>query len=172
MGLGTGYAQQTCTMARALEVLGERWTLLILRDCFYGVRRFSDLLAHLDISRAVLTDRLATLVDAGLLQRRAEGGHPTYELTEAGIATWPTLYALARWGERFAPGDPASWRTFTHVGCDVALDERGRCPSCGATPEPRDVVTRPGKAAPKGARSDPVSVALREPRRLLTPLAL
>jgi DNA-binding HxlR family transcriptional regulator len=169
MGLGTGYAQQTCNIARALEVLGERWTMLILRDCFYGVRRFSDLLAHLDISRAVLTDRLATLVDAGLLERHAESGHPTYELTEAGIATWPALFALARWGERFTPQDQTSGRTFVHAGCDAELDDRGRCPSCGGTPEPHDVVTRPGPGG-GGARSDAVSLALREPRRLLTPL--
>lgn len=168
MGLGTGYAQQTCNIARALEVLGERWTLLILRDCFYGVRRFSDLLGHLDISRAVLTDRLATLVDAGLLERRADHGHPTYELTDAGLATWPTIYALAQWGERFAPGGQTAARTFTHAGCDAELDDRGRCPRCGATPEPQDVVTQPGPAASR-LRSDAVSLALREPRRLLTP---
>ncbi len=60
--------------------------MLVLRDCFYGVRRFSDLLAHLDISRAVLTDRLGALVDAGVLVRVADGGHPEYELTEAGKA--------------------------------------------------------------------------------------
>src|SRR5919112_3206177 len=126
MALGTGYAAQACSIARALEVLGERWTLLILRDCFYGVRRFSDLLAHLDISRAVLTDRLTTLVDAGLLERRAEDGHPTYALTEAGLATWPTIYALARWGERFAAEGTTTGRTFAHAACGTELDELGR----------------------------------------------
>jgi DNA-binding HxlR family transcriptional regulator len=170
MALGTGYAEQTCSIARALEVLGERWTLLILRDCFYGVRRFSDLLAHLDISRAVLTDRLATLVDAGLLERRAENGHPTYVLTDAGIATWPTIYALARWGERFAPAGTTTGRTFVHSVCGNELDDLGRCPRCGTTPEPADLLTHPGPEALRGNRTDGVSVALREPRRLLTPL--
>ena len=67
MALGVDYARQDCSLARALEVVGERWTLLILRDCFLGVRRFSDFDAHLDISKAVLTQRLAALVEAGLL---------------------------------------------------------------------------------------------------------
>ena len=96
MALGTGYEQQACYLARALEVVGERWTLLILRDCFYGVRRFSDLLAHLDISRAVLSDRLDTLVDAGVLVRVLNGGHPEYVLTEAGEALWPAIFALSK----------------------------------------------------------------------------
>ena len=63
MPLGTDYARQDCSLARSLEVVGERWTLLILRDCFFGVRRFSDFQAHLDISQAVLTARLDALVD-------------------------------------------------------------------------------------------------------------
>ena len=65
MALGVDYARQDCWLARALEVVGERWTLLVLRDCFFGVRRFSDFAAHLDISRAVLSQRLAALVDDG-----------------------------------------------------------------------------------------------------------
>ena len=170
MALGTGYAHQTCNIARALEVLGERWTLLILRDCFYGVRRFSDLLAHLDISRAVLSDRLNTVVEAGLLERQAESGHPTYVLTEAGIATWPSLYALARWGERFTPPDHRSGRTFAHWECGTEIDDHGLCPRCGTIPGPADLVTHPGPAARAGDRTDAVSLVLREPRRLLTPL--
>ena len=69
MPLGTDYSGQDCSLARALELVGERWTMLILRDCFLGVRRFSDLQAHLDISRAVLSQRLGQLVADGLLQR-------------------------------------------------------------------------------------------------------
>src|SRR5690349_24929986 len=89
MPLGTDYAGQDCSLARALEVVGERWTLLVLRDCFFGVRRFSDLRAHLDISRAVLSARLADLVEAGLLARREPApGRVEYELTEQGLALW------------------------------------------------------------------------------------
>lgn len=171
MALGTGYAQQTCNLARALEVVGERWTMLVLRDCFYGVRRFGDLRVHLDISRAVLTDRLTTLVAAGVLERHSEGGHPAYVLTDAGVALWPSLYGLLRWGARFAPGAGAPARTFIHSTCHTELDETARCPRCGLLPAAEDVVTQLGPGAADG-RTDPVSRALLEPRRLLTPLEL
>jgi DNA-binding HxlR family transcriptional regulator len=171
MPLGTNYAQQDCTLARALEIVGERWTMLVLRDCFYGVRRFTHLLEHLDISRAVLTDRLASLVEAGVLERRMEDGQPAYVLTEAGVAFWPGLYALMRWGERFGgPGQGS--RVFEHEACGTAIDDRGACPRCGVVPGPADLVRNPvGDPDPGAAeRSDPVSVRLREPHRLLTPL--
>ena len=120
-------------MARALEILGERWTMLVLRDCFYGVRRFTHLLEHLDVSRAVLTDRLNSLVEAGVLERRMEDGHPAYVLTEAGVATWPSLYALLRWGDRFGGGQRTR-REFVHESCGTEVDDRGRAPSAGSCP--------------------------------------
>jgi DNA-binding HxlR family transcriptional regulator len=169
MGLGTGYAQQDCSIARALEIVGERWTMLVLRDCFYGVRRFGDLLGHLDISRAVLTERLATLVHSGLLERRSDGGHPEYVLTDAGIAFWPTLYNLSRWGERHAGGGGRT-RTFSHVDCGGVVDDLGRCPACGATPPAAELIIDLGQPASGSGRTDPVSVALRRPHRLLQPL--
>jgi DNA-binding HxlR family transcriptional regulator len=169
MALGTGYAQQNCSIARALEIVGERWTMLVLRDCFYGVRRFSDLLAHLDISRAVLTDRLATLVQGGLLERRTVGGHPEYLLTDAGIAFWPTLFSLWRWGERFAPGARGG-RTFRLVDCGGELDDLGRCGACGTAPAVADLMVVVIDDAASRGRTDPVSRALRVPHRLLTPL--
>jgi DNA-binding HxlR family transcriptional regulator len=171
MALGTNYELQNCTLARALEILGERWTMLVLRDCFYGVRRFTHLLDHLDISRAVLTDRLNGLVAAGVLERRTEDGQPAYVLTDAGVATWPSLYALMRWGERYGSSGPSA-RSYTHVACDTPVDDQGSCPRCGVVPGPADLVRQPlGKAERRGVqRSDTVSVALREPHRLLTPL--
>ena len=94
MPLGTDYAGQTCSLARTLELVGERWTLLIVRDLFFGVRRFSDLQRHLDIPRAVLASRLATLVEAGVVER------DPYRLTAAGEELWPAVHALMQWGER------------------------------------------------------------------------
>ena len=79
--LGKDYEGQDCSIARSLEVVGERWTLLIVRDAFYGVRRFNDFQAHLDIPKAVLSDRLSGLVEEGMLERR-----PTPR-TAAGIST-------------------------------------------------------------------------------------
>lgn len=170
MALGVDYERQDCSLARALELVGERWTMLILRDAFFGVRRFSDFAGHLDISRAVLTTRLAGLVDAGLL-RRTSSGHPLYDLTDDGLALWPAVYALAQWGERTsAPGGPR--RLFRHAECDARLDPTGRCPDCALTPPPSEVVTAPGPGADPTLREDAVSVALRSPHRLLEPLRI
>jgi len=167
MPLGTDYAGQDCSVARALEVVGERWTLLILRDAFLGVRRFSDFQAHLDISRAVLATRLEALVEDGLL-RRTGTGHPEYELTETGLGLWPALFALLQWGDQLtSPGVPR--RLYRHVGCGE-LGTDGHCTTCGEAPAPADIEARPGPGADASVRDDPVSVALREPHRLLTPV--
>ena len=167
--LGKDYKGQDCSLARALEVVGERWTMLILRDAFYGVRRFSDFQAHLDIPKAVLSDRLSGLVDDGVLRRRPDPGHAgrhVYELTDAGRDLWPALHALLAWGDRHRHPNR---RLFRHAACGTELDASGYCSTCQRTPEPGDIATepRPGRAR---RRDDPVSVALRAPRRLLTPI--
>src|SRR3954447_7007537 len=116
MALGVDYLAQDCSLARALEIVGERWTLLILRDAFFGVRRFSDFAAHLDISKAVLSQRLASLVEAGLLRRSSTGGHAVYEVTEEALALWPAVFALTQWGEQQTSPDRPR-RVFTHADC-------------------------------------------------------
>src|SRR5260370_9158239 len=101
--LGKDYQRQDCALARALEVVGERWTLLIVRDAFHGVRRFSDFQAHLDIPRAVLAERLGGLVENGILEKRVDPAHArrsTYELTPAGRDLWPVAHSLVTWGDR------------------------------------------------------------------------
>lgn len=169
MALGTGYDQQGCFLSRALEVVGERWTMLILRDCFYGVRRFTDLREHLDISRAVLIARLDALVDARVLTRDDSTGHPEYLLTETGRALWPALFALTRWGEQHTSGaHPA--RVLSHAQCGTDIDENGYCPACGVTPGPEDLVIRPGVGRNPLKRDDRVARALDRPHRMLTPI--
>jgi DNA-binding HxlR family transcriptional regulator len=167
--LGKDYQHQDCSLARALEVIGERWTLLIVRDAFYGVRRFTDFQAHLDVPKAVLSDRLAGLVEDGILERTPDpdrAGRHVYELTAAGRELWPVLHSLLVWGgkHRF----PNS-RVFRHVACGTQIDERGACPKCGLTPGPEDLemATSPGRVV---KRDDPVAIALREPHRLLEPV--
>jgi DNA-binding HxlR family transcriptional regulator len=168
MALGVDYARQDCSLARTLEVVGERWTMLILRDCFLGVRRFSDFAAHLDISRAVLTQRLAGLVEAGLLERTGTG-HAEYVVTERARGLWPALFALAQWGDaELAPRGPR--RLFEHEACGTRVDRTGRCPACGTLPGPEDLLTRPGPGADPSVRDDQVSLALRTPHRLLEPV--
>jgi DNA-binding HxlR family transcriptional regulator len=167
--LGKDYVAQDCSLARALGVVGERWTLLIVRDAFYGARRFNDLQAHLDIPRAVLANRLSGLVDDGILVRRPDperaAGH-VYELTRAGRELWPALYALLVWGDRHRYRNS---RTYKHADCGTALNEAGHCARCGITPSPQDILTEPRRGRGK-ARDDPVAIALRGPHRLLQPL--
>jgi DNA-binding HxlR family transcriptional regulator len=167
--LGRDYETQTCSIARALEVVGERWTLLIVRDAFYGIRRFNDFQVHLDIPKAVLSERLSGLVERGILDRTPDpdhGGRHVYELTPAGRELWPLLFDLMIWGSSHRS---QSGRIFTHAACGTPLDRRGVCPNCGLAPEPTDVDVAPREGR-ETLRDDPVTVALRTPRRLLEPL--
>jgi DNA-binding HxlR family transcriptional regulator len=165
--LGRDYATQACSLARSLEVVGERWTLLILRDLFMGIHRFSDLHAHLDIPRAVLATRLETLVEQGIVERRSG-----LRLTAAGRELWPIVHGLIVWGDRHRPVDGGPRRLFVHAACGTPLAPGGVCPSCGLTPDPSEVETRPGPGVDPARRHDRVSRALRRPHRLLTPLTV
>lgn len=171
MPLGSDYATQACSIARALEVVGERWTLLIVRDCFYGVRRFSELQRHLDVPKAVLAARLESLTEAGVLRREEERpGRVEYVLTARGRELWPVLYALYGWGERHAAAVPGR-RIFRHAACDTELDASGGCPACGRTPPPDAVEVHPGPGlAGEPEPSESVGKALLSPHRLLEPL--
>ncbi|WP_130348008.1 winged helix-turn-helix transcriptional regulator [Herbihabitans rhizosphaerae] len=171
MGLGKGYATQECAMAKALELIGERWTLLIVRDAFFGVRRYNDFLRRLDLPRAVLAERLQALVEHGVFDRLPDPNHSTrseYSLTPQGIALWPVVYSLARWGERHMDPKGAT-RFYFHVECGKRIDANGLCGECGRWVPPTELEARPN---PRRAytRTDPVSLALRKPHRLLEPL--
>lgn len=172
MALGKDYPRQDCGLARAMEIIGERWTLLVLRDCLLGVRRFSDLRIRLDAPRAVLAERLSALVAAGLLERRPyRTGRDEYLPTERALALWPAIHGLICWGEQQSPASGGRRRLFQHADCGTDLDESARCPRCATLPAPSDVITRPGPGIDLALRrTDSVSIALREPRRLLTPV--
>ncbi len=167
--LGKEYEAQDCSIAGALEVIGERWTLLIVRDAMYGVRRFTDFRAHLDVPKAVLSDRLGGLVEHGILERRPDPEHHgrhRYELTEAGRELWPVLYALLVWGARH---HRTNSRVFRHASCKTKLGEHAACPTCKMTPDLADIVTEPRRGRAR-LRTDPVAVALRRPHRMLEPI--
>ncbi|MFC9699207.1 winged helix-turn-helix transcriptional regulator [Streptomyces sp. NPDC056943] len=174
MTLPRDYRGQTCALSRSMEIVGERWTLLILRDAFYGVRRFGEFAAHLAVPRAVLTDRLATLVEAGVLDRRPEPGtgrREVYVLTPKGIALWPAVRALTAWGEEFYAAEGGPRRVFRHVGDEAPIDTGGRCTGCGTAVPVEDVLVTPGPGlGPPTEDADPVTAALARPHRLLTPL--
>ncbi|MEV0200833.1 helix-turn-helix domain-containing protein [Nonomuraea sp. NPDC050691] len=172
MALGKNYDGQDCSLARALELVGERWTMLVVRDALYGVRRYGDFLAHLDIPRAVLSQRLATLVEAGVLERRRYQDTPPrdeYVPTAMGRELWMPVLALGQWGERHLSSRGAR-RVFSHADCGGRIDATASCTGCGTPHLPADQVeVRPGPGL-EDDRSDPVSVALRRPHRLLDPL--
>lgn len=171
MVLPRDYSGQVCSLARALEVVGERWTLLIVRDAFFGVRRFVDFAAHLGVPRAVLTDRLASLTSAGVLARvPGPGRRQEYELTGRGITLWPVIRSLMEWGDdNFAPNGPR--RVFWHAGDGLAVTADGRCSGCGTHVDVADLVVAPGPGLdPPSDTADPVTVALACPHRLLHPL--
>ncbi|MFE7585043.1 winged helix-turn-helix transcriptional regulator [Streptomyces gardneri] len=174
MTLPRDYRGQTCALSRSMEVVGERWTLLVLRDAFYGVRRFGEFAAHLAVPRAVLTDRLTTLVEAEVLDRRPETGtgrREVYVLTPKGIALWPAVRALTAWGEEFYAAEGGPRRVFRHVDDDAPIGPEGRCTGCGAAVPVGDVLVTPGPGLPPSAGdADPVTAALARPHRLLTPL--
>jgi DNA-binding HxlR family transcriptional regulator len=167
--LGKDYEGQNCSIARALEVVGERWTLLIVRDALYGVRRFSDFQSHLDIPKAVLSERLTGLVEQGILERRPDPDHRgryLYELTTAGRDLWPVVHSLSSWTEQHrAPSN----RRFRHARCGTELDQTAACPSCGITPPVEDVTTELRRPR-RSTRTDPVALALVKPHRMLEPL--
>jgi DNA-binding HxlR family transcriptional regulator len=129
--------------------VGERWTLLIVRDALLGIRRFEDFQRDLGIARNVLTDRLARLVDLGVLDRVAYSEKPLrheYRLTEKGLDLWPVVHALGKWGDRHeAPDGPPA--LFLHRGCGGELDDRRRCTKCGADVTVREAQARPGPGA-------------------------
>ncbi|TYQ19715.1 UNVERIFIED_ORG: HxlR family transcriptional regulator [Zoogloea ramigera] len=102
-----------CPVARSLDLVGDRWSLLLVRDAFDGIRRFSDFQRNLGVARNILSDRLATLVEAGVLavQPASDGtAYQEYVLTAKGESLFPVVVALRQWGERqlFAPGEPHS----------------------------------------------------------------
>jgi DNA-binding HxlR family transcriptional regulator len=168
MALPRDYTSQSCSLARTLEIVGERWTLLILRDAFFGVRRFGDFVARLSIPRAVLAERLKALTAADILIRvPGEQGRDEYELTDKGISLWPTVRTLMAWGDTYyAPAGPR--RAFLHAADEAPLDSTGRCSRCGCIVDAPDTIVVPGPGLPAPTdHDDPVTAALYAPHRLL-----
>ncbi len=147
--LGRTYDDQVCSLARALEVLGERWTLLIVRDALLGLGRFDDLQRSLGVARNVLTDRLGRLVDAGVLERVPYQQRPPrheYRLTAAGRELAVPLIGLMQWGDRHLADPAGPPRLTRHHGCGGALEIKLVCTQCHerVVPAGVDVVPGPG----------------------------
>jgi DNA-binding HxlR family transcriptional regulator len=116
----TDLARLNCSLARALNVVGDWWTLLIVRDAALGVRRFSEFRESLGLARNILADRLQRLVEAGVLRREGPDARPTYALTEKGRALLPALAALMQWGDAWASSDGAPVEIVDDAGRAIA----------------------------------------------------
>jgi DNA-binding HxlR family transcriptional regulator len=147
--LGSDYNDQVCSVARSLEVIGERWTLLIMRDVFLGRNRFDALVESLGVTRTVLTKRLGHLVTEGVLVKRAYQERPErfeYLPTAKGRELYPIIALLTMWGDRHYPDPAGPPRLLLHRGCGGALTARFLCDRCGRALEPDDVESQPGPA--------------------------
>ena len=149
--LGNNYENQVCSIAGALGVVGERWSLLIVRNVFLGLRRFDEIQENLGIARNVLHTRLTRLIDQGVIEKRLYQEHPPryeYRLTQKGLDLWPALVALMQWGDRYAvpPGGPVV--LLEHRDCGGAVDAHRVCEACGEKLSVRDARAIPGPGAP------------------------
>jgi DNA-binding HxlR family transcriptional regulator len=143
-----------CTIARTLSVIGDRWTLLILRDAFLGTRRFETFQASLGITRHRLADRLAKLVEHGVLRRQRYQERPPrfeYRLTEKGHDLYGVIATMAGWGDTHMAGKGGPPVERVHRGCGHVAALRLTCEHCGAPVTARDMQARPARARTEGA---------------------
>ena len=143
-----------CSAARAVSVVGDRWTLLVLRDCFMGVRRFEDFERRLGIARPVLSQRLKKLVSEGVLQRVRYEARPAryeYRLTEKGRDLYPIIRGLTAWGDKYLVDDAGPPIRTRHRACGHVVTPVLTCPECGEEVHARDMVAEPGPGAMESA---------------------
>lgn len=141
---------QTCSIARTLELIGERWTLLVLRDVLLGARRFEDLQRTTGAATNILSDRLATLVDHELLRRVPQPDRPDrfeYHPTRAGAELAHVLQALMQWGDRHTAGPKGPPRVIVHTACEHETTPVHVCAHCGEELAPNEVEIHPGPGA-------------------------
>ena len=143
------YATDNCTVGRTMELLGERSTFVVLRELVNGVRRFADMQRHAGIPRQVLTNRLALLVEHGIVRRepyREEGQRERHEyrLTAKGLDLYPVLVAIAQWGDRYLADPDGPPVAFAHRDCEAPVEVHVRCAAGHDVTEPRAIVSRPG----------------------------
>src|SRR5262245_18054861 len=148
----TSFETMNCSIAQCLEVVGEWWSMLIVRDAFLGVRRFDDFQARLGISRNILNVRLNRLVEASVLERVPYQDRPprsAYRLTEKGRDLWPVVNAMREWGDRWSAPDGAPLEVL-HLTCGRPAHGMLVCSECGEPFGDGNVTARPGPGAREG----------------------
>ena len=153
----TSFARMRCSLARGLELIGDWWSPLIVRDLFLGVARFDELVEDLGISRNLLARRLKSLTGKGVVERVAYQRRPTryeYRLSEAGRDLIPAILALTAWGDRWARPKEGSPMLFVHKSCGHRFSPRVTCSACGESlaAEAVEAVGGPGGAAQPGTK--------------------
>ncbi|MFI1992771.1 winged helix-turn-helix transcriptional regulator [Actinoplanes sp. NPDC020271] len=146
------WSVDNCTISRAMEILGEKWTMVVLREIFSGIRRFDDMRVRTHIPRQVLANRLSALVEAGVLRRepyREPGARvrQEYRLTEKGFDLYPVLIALAGWGNRYLADPEGPPIRFAHRDCGAEVHAGIGCAEGHEVTDHRDVLPRPGPGA-------------------------
>jgi DNA-binding HxlR family transcriptional regulator len=146
------FAARSCSIARTLDVVGDWWTLLVVRDVFLGLHRFDDLRNSLGVATNVLALRLKRLTDAGILERSAYQERPPrfeYALTEKGRELYPVLVVLLQWGDRHLRGSEAPPRVLVHETCGKATQPELVCPHCRSEVSARNARTVPRRELPR-----------------------
>jgi DNA-binding HxlR family transcriptional regulator len=145
------WSTDNCTISRTMQILGDKWTFHVLRELFVGVRRFEDIRARSGIPRQVLTERLAALIERGLLRRHpyrlpGQRERSEYRLTQAGLDLYPVLVAMIQWGDQYLPLDGGPPIVPQHRECGEQINVVLRC-AAGHEPDAREVAIRPGPGA-------------------------
>jgi DNA-binding HxlR family transcriptional regulator len=144
------FETQNCSIADALAVVGERWTLLVMREVLLGSRRFGEIRRNTGVAPNILSDRLNTLVEQGLLRRRLYREHPEsheYHPTAKGADLGPVLMTLMQWGDKHAAGPAGPPRVIVHTACHHDAAPRLHCSHCGEPLRTGEVEVRPGPGA-------------------------
>jgi len=149
-------AGEPCSVARTVAVIGDRWTLMLLRDCFLGVRRFEDFQARLGISRTIIAERLKLLVEEGVLRREPYQDRPVryqYRLTAKGFDLFPVMMSIVQWGNAHYAGDAGPPLLHRHRPCGHDLEPVLSCRACGVPLDARQVEIHPGPGFPDPRQS-------------------
>jgi DNA-binding HxlR family transcriptional regulator len=164
----TSFSEMHCSLARSLEVVGDWWSPLVLRDLYVGIDRFDELVRDLGISRNLLASRLDRLVEGGVVHRERYSEHPPrdrYRLTAAGRDLVPILMALTAWGDRWTDPEDGPPIAFEHRGCGHRFVPQVHCSHCGSPIDADQVVPVPGP----GGRQSPGTMRIGEYLAKATP---